>query len=250
MDRPIALVVALAQERRTLQRSMTSVRRWRTVEFEAVAGRLASCDVVVIQAGIGRDRAQRALLTAAQQFPFSAVCSLGFAGGLTDALGPGSLVCPAVVLQDDGQTGKSFGVPPAHAVICKALSSAGILVHDGPLLTVDVPLRMAAVKRVAHQRTGAIAVDMEASGVVEAAQRLGIPWLAIKAVVDGVEEPLPGFLATCTTARGQVRWRRVLWSLVADGARRRTLRRLGQASRQAALALQRSLSVALGAWVP
>ncbi len=248
MDRPVALVVALAQERRSLQRSMTDVRRWPTGEFEVLAGRLAGRQVVLLQAGIGRDRACRALLTAAQQFAFSAAWSLGFAGGLTAGLRPGSLVCPAVVLRDDGGTGKSLDVAPAHAAVRTALSGAGILAQDGSLLTVDVPLRSSDAKRAAHQRTGAIAVDMEASGVADAAGRLGIPWLAVKVVVDVVDEMLPEFLAGCTTARGEVRWRRVFWSLAFDGVRRQTLWRLGQATRQAALVLQHSVAVALKAW--
>jgi hypothetical protein len=133
--------------------------------------------------------------------------------------------------------------------VVAALSAANIPLSGGPLLSVDSPLRSPEAKRAAHRRTGAVAVDMEAAGVAEAAERLGIPWLAIKSVLDAVDEPLPGFLSGCTTPRGDLRWRGVIWSL-AVGGRRPALRRLAQASGLAALALQRGLEAAFPAWSP
>ncbi|MEK6716895.1 MAG: hypothetical protein AABZ16_05345 [candidate division NC10 bacterium] len=249
MDRPVALVVALAQERQPLQRRLAAARQGRAGDFRVVVGELAGRAAVLIQAGIGRDRARRALLAASHQFSFRAAWSLGFAGGLAETLCVGDVVCPAAVLLDDGRTGQSFGVAPAQAAVRAALAAAGIRIHDGPLLTVDDPLRTPEVKRAAHRRTGAVAVDMEAAGVAEAARDLGIPWLAIKAVVDAAGEALPEFLAGCTTAQGELRWRGLLSNL-ASARRRRTLWRLPRASRQAAQGLQRAVDVAFAAWSP
>jgi len=246
---PIALVVALAQERRALRRCLTSARWWRTQECHGLTGRLSRQPIVLIQAGIGRDRVRRALLAACHRFPFRAAWSLGFAGGLADGLRPGDLVCPGVVIMDDGQAGQPFAVDPAQAAVAAALAAAHMPLSGGSLLSVDSPLRTPEAKRAAHRRTGAVVVDMEAAGVAEAAEGLGIPWLAIKSVVDVVDEPLPGFLFGCTTPRGDLRWRGVLWNL-AVGSRRRALRRLARASRLAAVALQRGLEAALPAWSP
>ncbi len=233
-----------------MQRCLASIRHWRGREFRGLIGGLAGQTVVLLQAGIGHDRARSALLAAADRFSIRAAWSLGFAGGLTESLRPGDLVCPAVVLEDDGLSGHSFGAVPAQAQIRAALAVAGILADPGALLTVGVPLRTPSSKRAAQRRTGAVAVDMEAAGVVQAAKSLGIPWLAIKAVVDGVEEALPEFLANCTTASGQLRWRAVLGGLCGRGDGRRSLWRLSRASRQAARALQRALHVAVVTWSP
>ncbi len=246
---PIALVVALAQERRALRRCLTSVRWWRTQECHGFTGRLSRAPILLIQAGIGGDRVRRALLAASRRFAFRAAWSLGFAGGLVDGLRPGDLVCPGVVIKDDGQAGQAFDVAATQAAVAAALSAARVPLSDGPLLSVDSPLRTPEAKRAAHRRTGAVVVDMEAAGVAEAAEALGIPWLALKSVVDAVEEPLPGFLSACTTGRGDLRWQGVLWSL-AVGSRRRALRRLARASRPATVALQRGLEAALPAWSP
>lgn len=247
---PIALVVALAQERRAVQRCLASVRNWRGGEFRALVGELAGQAVVVVQAGIGRDRARSALLAASDRSPLRAAWSLGFAGGLAETLRPGDLVCPGMALQDDGLRGLSFGAAPALVPVRAALAAAGMSAEPGAVLTVDVPLRTPSSKRAAHRRTGAVAVDMEAAGVAQAARTLGIPWLAIKAVVDGVEDPLPEFLAGCTTPSGDLRWRGVIESLCGSGEDRRALWRLGRASRQAALTIRRALDVALAAWSP
>jgi adenosylhomocysteine nucleosidase len=244
----IALIVALAQERRALRRRLSSIRAWRTEDCHGLAGRLWHEPIVLIQAGIGCDSARRALLAASRRFSIRGAWSLGFAGGLAEGFRPGDLVCPGVVFKDDGQTGQAFDAASVHSVAA-ALSAVRMPPSDGPLLSVDAPLLTPEAKRAAHRRTGAVAVDMEAAGVAEAAERLGIPWLAIKAVVDTVDEPLPRFLSGCTTPRGDLRWRGVLWSL-AVGSRRRALGRLARASRPAALALQRSLEAVLFAWSP
>jgi adenosylhomocysteine nucleosidase len=246
---PIALIVALAQERRALRRCLTAVQGWRTEEGHGVAGRLSREPILLIQAGIGCDRARRALLSASRKFSIRGAWSLGFAGGLADSLRPGDLVCPGVVIRDDGQTGRAFAAPPAHVAIAAALSVDRIPIVDGPLLSVDSPLRTPEAKRAAHGRTGAVGVDMEAAGVAEAAESLGIPWLAIKAVVDTVDEPLPCFLSGCTTPRGDLRWRSLFLSLTRP-SRRRALRQLAQASGMAAQALQWGLKVAVPAWSP
>lgn len=249
MEHPIAIVVALAEERRALQPALTSPLHWWSERFHAVSGRSAGHAVVLIQAGIGREPARRALLAAAHRLEFCAAWSLGFAGGLTDQLNPGELVCPSTLLLDDGLSGRSIPAAPAQAEVRAALSAAGIPCRDGAVLTVDTPVRTPEAKREAHRRTGAVAVDMEAAGVVEAARELGIPWLAIKAIVDGVEDPLPEFMAGCTGPRGDIRWRGVLASLLAGGTRRRTLIRLGRASRRASRGLRRCLGVVVGAGV-
>ncbi len=246
---PIALVVALSQERRALQRVLCSPRRARVEDFPLFRGELAGRPVLLIQAGIGRERAGRALLSASRRFSLRAAWSLGFAGALVDGLGPGDLVVSSVVLDDDRLAGGSVASASGQEAVRAALAAAGIVSHGGSLLSVDAPLRTPETKRAAHGRAGAVAVDMEAAGVAEAAETLGIPWLAIKAVVDAVDEALPAFLSGCTTCRGDLRWRGMLWSL-AVGSRRRVLRRLARASRLAALALRRGLEAAVPAWSP
>ena len=245
MKRPVALVVALSTERRALERCLLARRVRHLGKLRLALGAIADQAVVLIQAGVGAARARSALLTAAREFPFRAAWSLGLAGGLADDLAPGDLVCPAVVLWDDGAQGQVLPPTAASAAIGAVLHR----VHAGPLLTVEVPLRTAQAKRTARERTGAVAVDMEAAGVATAARDLGVPWLALKAVADSARESLPEFLAGCTTPAGDLRWRGLLWSCL-YGERRRVFRRLRREAGLATFSLMRNLEPALRAGSP
>jgi adenosylhomocysteine nucleosidase len=241
----LALIVAMAAERRALERALGPCRRERKGGRLLLRGRLAGQEVLLLQAGIGIDRARRAVAAAAGAAPLAGAWSLGFAGGLHPDLPVGDLVCPARVLHDAGPAREA---PPAQERVLRELAAAGCGVHGGSLLTVDAPLRTPEAKRAAAGRTGAVAVDMEAAGVASAAAALGLPWLALKAVLDPADAPLPARLARCTTAQGNPRWRGILAALVAGPEGRRTLWAARAAAGRAAAGLERGLGPALRAW--
>jgi hypothetical protein len=116
------------------------------------------------------------------------------------------------------------------------------------LLTVTAPIRTPEAKRLAAGRTGAVAVDMEACGVARAAAELGIPWLALKAVLDPLEESLPPWLFRCSSPAGNLRWRGILAALLRGRSARRTLDGLRRSARLAGGGLTRGLAPALQAW--
>jgi len=244
----VLLVVALAAERYALQGSLQARRSERLGGRAAVRGRLAGRDILLVQAGIGRDRARDAVIAAAREFDVDAAWSLGFAGGLSERLHPGDLVCPAAVLDDADFGGVPMVADSSHATVCAALRRAAFPVDPGNLITVGSVLRTPEAKRAVGRRSGAVAVEMEAAGVARAARDLGIPWAVLKAIVDAVGEPLPPFLAGCTTPQGDLRWRGLLVGALEGRDFWRSLSRVGRASRQAGRTLWQGLEVAFGAW--
>jgi hypothetical protein len=88
---------------------------------------------------------------------------------------------------------------------------------------------------------------MEAGGVARAARELGIPWLALKAVVDGVEDVLPPALAGCVTPGGDLAWTGLLAGSLRGPGFWRALRQLARASRLARRSLRRGLDAAVRA---
>ena len=200
----VILLVALAEERRALQGCLLDRRGGVLDDRPLVQGRLADRDVLLLQGGIGRDRAQASVLAAARRFRLQAVWSLGFAGGLTDRLRPGDLIYPAGLLDDAAPGTPPLPLAPHHAAVSAALRGASLSVDAGLLLTVNAPLGTPEAKRAAHLRTGAVAVDMEAAGVAAAAHDLGIPWTALKVILDAAGSPLPPVLTTCTTPQGEL----------------------------------------------
>jgi len=245
---PVLLVVALAAERHALRGSLRAGRSGTLGNRPFVRGTVAGRDVLLVQAGIGRERARQAVIAAARAFGTHAVWSLGFAGGLADTLRPGDLVCPSAILDDERPAEAPMAADASHAAMCAALRRAQLPVASGTLITVQAPLRTPEAKRAAHRRSGAVAVEMEAAGVAQAAQELGIPWAALKVVVDAVGDPLPSSLARCTSPEGDLRWRGLLAGALEGRRFWRPLFRLGRASRVAGRNLWQGFEVAFGAW--
>ena len=248
MARLVLLVVALATERRALQDALEAKRSERLGSRPAARGRLAGRDVLLVQAGMGRDRAREAVVAAAREVGVRAAWSLGFAGGLAEGLRAGDLVYPAAVLDEADAAGAPLVADASHAAVCAAMRRASLPVEPGTLVTVQTALRTPESKRAAARRRGAVAVEMEAAGVARAARELGIPWAALKAIVDAVDDPLPLFLAHCTTPDGDLRWRGLVAGALEGREFWRSVRRLGRASRRAGHNLRHGLDAAFGAW--
>jgi adenosylhomocysteine nucleosidase len=244
----VVLIVALAAERRALQDVLQNARRSQLGACPAVRGRLAGRDILLVQTGIGADRAQAAVASVAREADLTAVWSLGFAGGLSERLRPGDLVYPATVLDEADGDGAPMSVDASHAAVCAQLHHATLPTDPGRLITVASVLRTPDAKRALGRRYQAVAAEMEAAGVVRAARARGIRWAVLKAIVDAADDPLPGFLAGCTTPGGDLRWGGIAAGILSGRNAWRTLAQLGRASRQAATALRKGLPVAFEAW--
>jgi len=246
---PLAAVVALAQERRALASLLGAPRAGRLGELRVTRGTLAGQSILLIQAGIGAARAGRASAGLLDWLPCVGVWSIGFAGGLESGLRRGDLVCADRVVWEtgDGRVERAGGAVEHMAA---ALRGAGLRTHTGAVLTVGAPLRTAAAKRAAHARTGAVAVEMEAAGVAEAAAARGVPWAALKVVLDEVEDPLPELTARCTTPEGDLDLRGLGGLLVAGGGSVHALWRLGWAAAAARRTLRAGFRTAVAAASP
>jgi nucleoside phosphorylase len=246
---PLAVVVALAQERRALTDVLEAPRAGCVGEVRVTRGTLAGRSVHLLQAGVGAVRAGRASRDLLDRLPCAGLWSVGFAGGLTDALQRGDLVwADRLVRETDTGPAERRGEPAECVPV--ALRAAGLRAHTGAVLTAGAPLRTAAAKRAAHARTGAVAVEMEAAGVAEAAAARGVPWAALKVILDGVEDPLPEWTDGCTTPEGDLDLRGLGAALWAGGGALHALWRLGRAAAGARRVLGEGFRVAVRAALP
>ena len=135
-----------------------------------------------------------------------ALLSWGVAGGLDPALPAGALFLPGEVISADGvvyQTAREWRETLATTVAsCHPVTG-------GRLLTSRRPLGSAADKSIAFSETGAAAVDMESAAVAEVARAQGLPFLAVRAIVDTANEPLP-MAAIAAASEGSVTLSRLL----------------------------------------
>jgi adenosylhomocysteine nucleosidase len=154
-------------------------------------------DFAVIGHGIGHRRASEAARRAFDRIPGAElVIGTGVVGALSSGLKPGDLVLSDRVLtiHPDGRLAEEVtAVSDVHLrAVGRSLAVAGIAYSTGAILTSHRVLKTGAEKRRAKETTGAIAVDMETAAVAAEAAVRGLPFVAIRAVLDEVDEEIFG----------------------------------------------------------
>ena len=166
--------------------------------------------------------------------------SFGFAGGLDPKLSAGAVICPAEVICGSGAR---FAASTDWRERLRAANAARPLLA-GLLLTRAAPLDSVADKASAFRETGAVAVDMESSAVAEVAAAFGLPFLALRVIVDTAADVLPQSVLDASRA-GNLNMRRLLSGLALAPWELLALIRLAQRYRAATLSLA---AVARAGW--
>jgi nucleoside phosphorylase len=174
----VLVLVALEQELRSVARALGAARRG-----DVVRAQLSGSEVVALAVGMG-EGARRVL---AEQRP-RLVLICGFAGGLDAGLAPGDLVLATAVRSASGDALAAPESPRQAA----AAALDGLRCIQGELVHASSVAASREEKR-ALARPGALAVDMESYPVAQAAGEAGVPWLALRSIVDPLESSLPPF---------------------------------------------------------
>jgi adenosylhomocysteine nucleosidase len=154
-------------------------------------------EFAVVGHGIGHKRATETARRAFDLIPNAeSVIGTGVVGALSGGLKPGDLVlCDrTIMIHSDGQVGEqvaNVSVAQLRA-IGRSLANAGIAYSTGAILTSHRVLATGVEKRRAKESTGAIAVDMETAAVASEATARGLPFVAIRAVLDEVDDEIFG----------------------------------------------------------
>jgi len=173
---------------------------------------------LVSVSGIGGDNAARAArqLVAAG---VGALLSWGVAGALDPALSCGTVVLPTEVLRRSNALGPSplqrFETCPTWRERLWAALQAHARLAAGALLTSAVPVVAAELKARMFQETRAVAVDMESAAVAEVAADHGLPFMALRVILDTARVSLPESIMRAfePTAAGRSGLRRA-WPLL------------------------------------
>jgi adenosylhomocysteine nucleosidase len=163
-----------------------------------------------------------------------ALVSWGMAGGLDPRLAAGTVCLPSVVMAPGGA---SFSTDTHWRELLRAAIAGRRPVVQGKLLTYPEALADAQGKAAAFHETGALAVDMESTAVAEVAAARGIPFIAVRVVVDTASDSLPSSVVRASSA-GQVNIARLVRGLLASPWELPALLRLAGRYRAARLALQ------------
>jgi len=135
----------------------------------------------VLLTGMG-ERAGAAVRKRLQAERFGLVVSAGFAGGGRPGFRVGDLVAASEVIH--ASSSRRYRPDAGFLAGLEGLASAG------PFLTVDRVLPTPEAKAKAAGPFGAIAVEMESAWVAEAAEAAGVPWAALRVILDPLEEEI------------------------------------------------------------
>jgi adenosylhomocysteine nucleosidase len=191
----VGIVAALATEARALSSSIGD----RGVPFTLEDGTLLAVS------GLGSVAAANSAL-ALVNAGACALASFGLAGGLDPALVAGTIFLPTEIALTKGPTLQSARAWRERLAF--ALSERRP-VTQGRLLTSDEAIADVEAKAVAFRTTGAAAVDMESVAVAQIAATHGLPFLAVKVIVDTAQDALPKSVMAASDS-GQLQ----LWRLI------------------------------------
>jgi adenosylhomocysteine nucleosidase len=196
---------------------------------------VASDSVIAISGGGDRDSLTWQIESALRA-PVRGIVSFGIAGALAPALEPGDLVIASCVIHGN----ETF---PSHAGWLKAIMARLPDAHLEAIAGSHTMLTNAAEKSALYRMTGAAAVDMESHIAARAAQRRGLPFVAIRTISDAAERALPPAALAALKPDGGVDIFGVARSLVARPAQIPALIRTARESERAFAALLGCLSL-------
>ncbi|MBI4228630.1 MAG: hypothetical protein HY693_02785 [Deltaproteobacteria bacterium] len=172
---------------------ITDQGSWNDLQF--LKGDLDGKPVLFARTGVGIKRARKGTSYIMQKFKPDLIVSAGLGGALRDGLRVGDIIVGEWVLSLRRNEKKML------------FSDIGCLSTDfikGGLLTEDRFINRPAEKRRLFDKTGALSVDMETWGVVEAADSYGAPVISVRSISDDNQVELPDmrhFYSSCGELR-------------------------------------------------
>jgi adenosylhomocysteine nucleosidase len=198
--------------------------------------RCLSPDLRVLCSGVSSERA-RSAAERLREAGVAGLVSFGLAGGLAADLAPGDLLLPQAVILPGGDRS------PTEAAwrerLTETLQRAGLRTQSAPIAGAEHVVATADAKQALHERTGAVAVDMESHGVAEVAARAGLPFLIVRAVADRSDQAIPRAAIDAIDAQGEVRHLAVLGGLMGRPWEIGALINLGRSSGRGLATLRR-----------
>jgi adenosylhomocysteine nucleosidase len=195
----IGMIAAMPQESGALLRRIGEWERTMFGPFRGYRFQLFDRNCLLVQSGMGIRRAMdatRALLAATSpQF----LVSFGVAGAVNDDLQIGDVVVAShTCLLDKGIPSQFQRLAPlsdaAQQAAAQALQRRGARLFSGTAITT----RESQVVQLQPERMAYSILEMETAGIAQVAIEQGIPLLALRAVSDGPQAPIPFDLEAVT----------------------------------------------------
>lgn len=245
----IAVFAAMSRELAGFERRLTGCERAAAGERTLRLGSWRGTRVLLCRTGIGK-RAEGVLRAVLEDHRPSLVLSVGVCGALDPKLSVGDLVlCQTVRAASSGDTHAA----PVHSderLLSQALAAAeagGVRARVGQSLTVERVVGEPAEKKALRESRGMDVVEMESYWLGTVARESGLPFLAVRAVLDEQGDTLPALPGVVQPDGSQRLWRVLPYALKHPGQVPRILS-LAVSERRALGNLTRFLEAFVGAF--
>jgi adenosylhomocysteine nucleosidase len=202
----LAITGAFGQEIVDLRRQMVIEEAVAGRGFRLYRGKLKNKDTLLVQTGMGKQRAENAAQFALERYPVTAIISLGFAGGLNPELRIGEVVVCSTLHGQPGSGQKEQRLEPlapdASLLSLASQGPGGRLGSGVTVLQLNSSTReMQGLSETYH----ADIVDMESYWIARIASERQIPFIAIRSISDNIQSSVQPF-DRILSSDGEILW--------------------------------------------
>jgi adenosylhomocysteine nucleosidase len=137
--------------------------------------------------------------------------SFGTAGALCDGIKAGDIVIPKNIVDANGAIHSVSSSWQEH--LLQSLAKCRAAIHEGDLLTANTVISGPAEKNRLHNKSKAIAVDMESAQICAAATTANMPTVALRFIVDDASMTIHDAILKNTDAYGHLGFPALLLSI-------------------------------------
>lgn len=184
----LAIVTALELEAQPLRELLSQVTTFRPAGRTVSVGRLGDTSIAVVAGGVGQRASASATRLLIDGHQPKWIISAGLCGGLVAELSRNQTFVPDMVIAGDGPERIPLDVPPCLRD-CDVVCGGSLVTADRVIVTPDD-------KRSLHERSSALAVDMESLGVAREAAASGVRTSVVRVVCDALNDRIPEDIAT------------------------------------------------------
>jgi len=149
-------------------------------------------EVMLVETGIGKRRAERAAELVLERYPITSLVSLGFGGALTEEAKAGDVVLCST-LHEEGAESPCHSDANLISLAAQAVESAEVRLLQGSSVTAASVVSEPTAKEALGTRFSAKVVDMESYWIGRIASAKQVPFLAVRAISDALADSLPPF---------------------------------------------------------
>jgi adenosylhomocysteine nucleosidase len=204
----IAICSAFPQELRYIIRNFGATRSPQKDPYPIFHATCPPHELLIVQTGMGIHNAEAALNFTLKTFSPDTVLFVGFGGALYSSARAGDLVWASTVMDLSGGTLTAMEIPDPSGLAEKL--SGKIRLDKGTVVTLPRRMEKKEIAAMLPADLPFAVCDMETYPAAKFSGEKGIPFFALRAVTDTLEEEIPTELFTVTDASGKYELSRAL----------------------------------------